>query len=308
MVWNDPAVQELAKKFVAAADEVNVILWQRGKQEAELFRKFSAEGHYKKPWQGIYAATPSGKLLGSTNQRDARVVADMLRSALEKWSALEKKDRLLPEAPSKDAGGQSLYPDGGLVLQVFSRDLPRKDGGETRGFWAGAWNEDYAWFTKDEARSLLPASREPGARQPAPERLARRLAKCHLIDNVRGEAYPFDEADVKRAEMSLVVDRLDGDVVHFLIEGATRAEHGDHGYESKLLGRASYDLKADKFTRFDLVAAGTRWGHRSRTGARQGDLDPAPLGIAFRLAATTDGADRVPPAFVLHPLGKKYFD
>lgn len=311
MVWSDPAVRELASKFIPAADEVNVILWQRGPAERALFTKIGEQGHYGKPQQGIYAAAPSGRLLGSTNERDAKVVAAMLKMALESWERMDRKDRLLEKDPAKEPQGRSLYPEGGLVLQVYSRDLPRKDGGEAKGYWAGAWNSDYAWFTKDEARAMVPA---PGSKLEVPEPLARRIARSHLTDNVRGESRPFEPDQVRKAELGAVVVRAEGDLLHLRLEGAMSAEEKGNwkikegevstarGYDMKLFGRATWDAKQGRFTAFDLAATGPRWGgwNHSRTG----DLESNPMGVSFRLAP---GADRVPPAFVLAPLGENYF-
>jgi hypothetical protein len=306
LVWTDADVQELLKKFVSAADEVNVILWQRGPKEREFFQKIGAQGHYGKAWQGLYAMTPSGQFLGSTNQRDAKVVAEMLRKALEKYQAMEKSERLMAQKPSREPEGRSLYPEGGLVLQQFSRDLPRPDGSDKTGYWAGAWNTDYAWFTKDEAKALVPASREPGARQAAPERVVRRIVTCHLIDNVRGEAFLFKPEHVKKAEFALVVTGAEGDRVHLRIEGSTKAEEpGVRGFEAALEGKATWDAKQERFVRFDLIASGPRFGGAA---SRQGDPGPAPLAVAFRLPLTSEPSDRVPPAFVLSPLGPKYFE
>jgi hypothetical protein len=314
LVWSDPEVQKLAANFVPAADEVNVILWQREKEEADLFRVIGNQGHYQKPQQGVYAATPSGKLLASTNERDAKVVAAMLRAALEKWNGMDRKDRLMEKPPKPGrAGPMSLYPEGGLVLEVFLRDLPRADG-EVKGFWAGAWNADVAWFTKDEARSFVPDDLKVGARRAMAETPARRLVKFHLVDHVRGETSPFGDADVKKAEIALVVQKVEGPRVDLRIEGATRAVQAgewatyegevsrERGYEAKLEGRATFDSKEGKFTRFDLVAAGPRWGGTS--GVRHRDLEPQPMGVAFRLAGDVG---RVPPAFVLYQGGWDYF-
>ena len=128
-VWPDPDVQELAKKFVPAADDINVILSQRGPEQAALWKKIGAQGHYKRPGQGIYAATPSGTLLASTNQRDAKAAAETLRKGLAMWESLKREERLMNGRPSPEPEGPSrFYPKGGLVLQAFYRDLPRKDG------------------------------------------------------------------------------------------------------------------------------------------------------------------------------------
>ena len=272
MVWSDATVRDLLSKFIPAADEVNVILWQRGPAERELFTKIGKQGHYGKPDQGIYATTPSGMLLGSTNQRDAKVVTEMLQKALAKWETLDKKDRLLDKDPAKEPQGRSLYPEGGLVLQLFSRDLPRKEGGESKGFWAGAWNSDVAWFTREEAKSMVPESGSPGSKKPFAEKLARRIARCHLTDNVRGESRLYESDHVKKAEMSMSVTKSEAGLIHLRIEGVAAAEEKGtwkiqgseistaRGYEMKLLGQAIWDAKKERFVAFDLVAAGPRWG------------------------------------------------
>jgi hypothetical protein len=236
----------------------------------------------------------------------------MLREALRKWNAMEKKDRLAEAAPPAAPEGrrrhESDYPDGGLVLQVFSRDLPR-EGEAARGDWRSrAWNLDFAWFTREEMMSLAPPSREPGARHAAPAKLVRRLARFHLVDNVRGQTPPFRDEHVTKAELAIVVERVEGDVVHLALEGATRAAEtgewpidglrgrprkSERGYETKLAGRAAWDAKAERFTRLDLVAAGSRWG-ATQFNVRGDDRGPAPMGVAFRLAAPTD---RVAPAY-----------
>ena len=55
-----------------------------------------------------------------------------------------------------------------------------------------------------------------------------------------------------------------------------------------------FDVERGRFTRFDLVAIGTRWGGTTHN-ARGRDLDPAPVGYAFTLA----GDDEVvAPAFM----------
>ena len=163
---------------------------------------------------------------------------------------------------------------------------------------------------------MMPASVQ-GAHRAVPEKLARRLARCHLIDNVRGEAHLFPEDAVVKAELTLSVVKVDEAGVRLKIEGAVKSVQkgpwkvsaaetcDERGVDLKLLGRAAWDPTAERFTRFDLLAAGPRWGG---TGlARTRDLEPQPLGIAFRLAGDKD-SDRVPPAFLLSPLGAKYFE
>jgi hypothetical protein len=310
-VWSDPEVQELAKKFIAAADETNVILHQRGPEQSALWKKIGAQGHYKGPGQGIYVATPSGALLASTNQRDAKVAAETLRKGLAAWESMKPEERRMSGKPAPEPEGLTrLYPEGGLVLQAFYRDLPRKEG-EVKGFWAGMWNQDFAWFTREEARSLVPDSRVPGASIAMPEKLARRLVKYHLVDNVRGATRPFSDESVKRAAITIRVSAVEGDALRLKIDGASLAdEKGGKtfcGFDAHVRGHAIWDLKKEMFTSFNLLATGDRWGDNTLDNDRRDDLGAHPMGIAFRLAGSSDEADRVPPLFVTYAMREGYF-
>lgn len=251
----------------------------------------------------LYALAPNGKLLApGVGPHEDEVVA-MLEQALKKWEAMSKDERLLSEPPRKVPGASrcaELYPEDGLVLQAFSRDLAR----EGR---AGVWNQDFVWFKKEEVRTLIPPSRARGTRQAVPNALSHRLARFHLIDNVhgvRGEGMKvpsgFSKEDVKKVDLVLEVKDAQGDLLSFRIEGVVRNENGGRGYDAKLLGRAAYHEREERFVSFDLVSVGTRWGERP---ARKGSADPAPMGVAFRLASR-EKADRVPP----DQIHRGYFD
>jgi hypothetical protein len=308
-------VLKLAARFVPAADEVYRLqdLKTGTDPECRLFQKFAERGHYRRPGatrQGTYCVSPSGLLLGSANSNDPKRVADLLEKSLARWGTLRREERLLPADPREQLADirrpERHYPEGGLVLHVTSRDLPREktQAGPARAGWRElAWNQDFAWFTRAEARQFVPAEAEVGKKQDLPVPLLRRIACAHLIDNVRGQTSPFEEGQVKKARLSAEVTAVDGDVVALRLEGQTRtaAEGGrEHGLEMRLLGRATFDLSGGRFRTFELVAVGSRWGG-TRLNGRRGDADAAPIGILFTLAA--DGpCERVAPAFSRHPV------
>src|SRR5262249_43992943 len=115
-------------------------------------------------------------------------------------------------------------------------------------------------------------------RYRVPDKLVRRLARLHLLDSVRGiaDARPFEDKDIKKAEMFMKVIKVDGDLLYLEIDGATRAveppladatgsgrpDEKERGYEATLYGRATVDLRQNKFSSFALVAIGARWGGR----------------------------------------------
>ncbi|MCI0342045.1 MAG: hypothetical protein L0216_13025 [Planctomycetales bacterium] len=324
-VWCDPRVKDLVARFVPCADEVYGLQSGTG-PECELFRKIAEQGHYAgrtKPSntrQGTYAAAPSGRLLASVNSNDPARMARMLRDALAAWEKLPREERLLPGEPAANAENrlrwEQRYPADGLVLRVHTRDLPRAEDaareGSAKDWRAAAWNQDFAWFTRDEARRLLPEDPAAGAARAVPESLVRRLARCHLLDDVRGQTSQFDERHVARARLESSVVRHEGNLVGVRLEGETRTSsegkwrvHGleersvekqSRGFEARLLGRAVFDLSAGRFVRFELLAVGTRWGG-TQYNCRQDDLAPAPMGVALTLAGDSP-AERVAPAFV----------
>ena len=322
-VWSQPEVQKLLAQFVPAADEVWG-LQNRDDPASLLFQKVAEQGHYAgrtKPTntrQGIYATAPSGRLLASVNTRSAERVSQMLERALAAWDALPESDRYLadPELESVLSawGAERLYPEGGLALQIFARDLPRD---KTIGDWRdAAWNRDFVWFRRDEMLTFVPGGRdgdapEVGDRTDVPETLVSRLASLHLVDFVRGQVTLFADSNVEIASMVSSVIGVDGQHVRLQLEGRSRAVHHgawpvagyedmhnpkeqERGVQTQLLGYATFDLASKRFTDFQLLSIGTRWGGTQYNG-RSGDLEPGPIGFLF---VPADPDLRVPPSSV----------
>jgi hypothetical protein len=306
-------VLELSARFVPAADEVYRMqnLKTGTDPECRLFQKFAELGHYRRPGtsrQGTYCVSPSGVLLGSINSNDPKRVFDLLEKSLARWETLSRAERLLPTDPKKQLAEirrpERHYPEDGLVLTVNSRDMPRDADRPkaARADWREtAWNQDFAWFTRAEARQFLPAEPKVGAKQEIPVPVIHRIACAHLIDNVRGQTSPFDESQIKKARLTAEVTAVDANTVSLRLEGETStAVDGprQHSLDMRLLGTANFDRTKGRFVAFELVAVGVRAG-RTQLNGRRGDTDPAPIGILFTLAG--DGpCERIAPAFNQH--------
>ncbi len=328
-VWSDPNVVELIQNFVPVADEVARL--QRGSDpEARLFQTIAEQGHYAGygppkhtgTRQGTYAAAPSGVLLASINSNNPEKMADMLRRALEKWRSLPRQERLLaqdPQAVAQEAArarAERLYPEGGLVFRVDTRDLPRNDNTQEPNDWrANAVNQDFAWFTKDEACRFVPENPAVGQAHEVPEPLIHRLARLHFLDNVRGQTIEYGDEDVKTARLTGTVTGVVGSRVSLRLDGEVRLSaegtwpvndrHDadnprphQRGFHGRLLGYATWDNEKQRFVVFEMVAAGTRWG-ATQYNVRHGDHAPAPLGFALTLAGDTP-RERVAPAEFWH--------
>jgi hypothetical protein len=318
-VWSNPEIQQLLKGFVVSADEVHRL--QTGKDpECQLAQKVFEQGHYAgrvqptNTRQGTYATAPSGVMLASVNTNDPKRMADMLRAALAKWNSMSESERMLAGNPADQKAAvqraENRYPKDGLALRVFSRDLPREKKAED---WrANSWNQDYAWFTKEEVRALLPARAEAGQKATVPDALIRRLARLNFVDNVRGQTSPYasEHVSVARLESEIVSVRSGVAAVRFT--GETKAERQgtwavagfrDMGSPSaqrlgmslRLYGTGTYQISEGKFTGLEIIALGTRFGATQYNG-RHDDLDPAPIGFLVTRAGDT-AAERVAPSF-----------
>ncbi|HEX6811847.1 MAG TPA: hypothetical protein VF384_09520, partial [Planctomycetota bacterium] len=291
-VWSDPAVKEWLPSFVTVADEVGRL--QRGKDaECRTFQGFCESGHYggrTEPTdtrQGIYVVTPRGRFLASINTHSAAKVAEMLRTSLARWAELPAAERALGEQEAKDLQAskrfEDRYPSDGLVLAEYLRDLGRPV--DEKDWRTRAWNTDQVWFTAAEARSLVPKQHEVGAVIAVPPRLVERLARFHLLDSVRGQTPPMSRDAVREASLQSQVTAVQGDEVSLQFTGKTRTEvsvpaanaeaakETSRGVATDLRGHARWNAKTGRFTAFELLAVGTRWG-ATQYNQRAQDLEP----------------------------------
>lgn len=324
LAFSDPEVIALATSaFVPVALDCSVLQSQQD-AEGDFFRLVAEQGHYggrvvpTSTRQGQYACTADGMLLASINTRDAANMLAMMRSALDRWPSRAGR--------RGDDGGDGPGavperrgpPEGGLVLRVFTRDLPRAPaagrdaapGGAAGPDWRSrAVNHDHLWFTADEAALLVPDPALPGAARGAADGLARRVARFHMIDIVRGETPMWRPAEVGRAELRSTVEAVGAEGVRLRLDGSFRCaaqgtwavrpfgprlEGLSRGFEARLLGRATWDPAARRFTAFEAVAAGVRWGG-SEHNLRWDDLEPAPMAVLFELADGSAPGDAIAP-------------
>ncbi len=311
--FSDPTViRLLSEQFIPVAGNSSALQRQQD-DVGQFFRHIAEQGHYggrthpTTTRQGSYAFTATGQFLASINTRDPEKMAGMLGVALSRWREAALLGNRAPVQVLGAAAPDRGYPVGGLVLQLVARDLPRTIDTRPDDWRKGAWNFDYAWFTRDEAQKLVPEPGTVGTHRAAPRALLRRLARFHLRDCVRGEPFAWPESAIQHMDLWSEVTGVNGSLVHLTLTGAvrlactaswTRPEDGEErsypaGFDCQLQGEATWDRLTNRFIAFDLLAAGQRWG-ANQYNNREDDLGPQPLGIGFTLAGTTP-ADRTPP-------------
>jgi hypothetical protein len=316
LAFSDPEViRLLSERFIPVAENCSPLQVQPD-AKGEFFRKVAEQGHYagrtvpSATRQGQYACTADGTLLASINARLADKLLGMLREALERWQQRPQAQAEQPGAAQyvPDPRYRTLYPEDGLVLRVVSRDLPRVADSRPQDWRTQAVNYDFAWCTRAELLSLVSPNPQPGQRFPVAWPIVRRLARFHLLDNVRGETPAWKEDEVRAAAMTLEVAGVEPPAVHLRLDGTVlniacgtwavrpfgeKYPQSERGYHCRVHGRLTFDRTQEQFTRFDVLAVGDRWGGTEHN-CRWDDLAPAPLGIAFELAGRSP-QERVPP-------------
>lgn len=295
---------------------------------------------------GLYCVASSGEPLACMDDpRKPQALRTMLEQAERRYAALAPAARLprvraVPRSPWRWSRflPRSAIRDGTIVLEGIVRDVawdyPLDDAcklhsEKPRGWYTHYgnrknWNVDRIWLPA--AAELVPANPKAGEVFPLPERVARLLARFHFIDSVHEAGMPFGAADVKRFDLSAEVVGVTSAAVEMRLRGETRCvaegvwqaaarvapELQERGVSVWIEGWLSYDRARRRFTRFDLLAAGTRWG--ASPGNRRVDVERAPftenraparIGFAFRLSPSGP-ADSLPPA-ALGRLGALYF-
>lgn len=317
-VWSDPKIQELARKYVCVSVDQVPLLFENDavrNDERVFFKRVTDQ--VTAAWagdsrQGTYVLTPSGKLLearglwkvGWQDMENPKVILQILQSGLDQWGRMSAAERRrdpglkLPAETVND--WDKLYPADGLVLRMTCRDLPLKEGNWSQVVWNDAvWeNLDYAWYRKEEAFQWMPRGIKTGTAWEIPRPLVERLVRFHMIDNVRCHmAKLFRKEDVQKARLTGKVVEVRGNNVMVRYEGESRAERLDTkvGYESAMLGRAVFNAASGRFTTFELIAVGRRWGlQETRESAK-----PTPLGFIFVIPAGRDPRDHAPPRFLV---------
>jgi hypothetical protein len=329
LVWTDPKLQELSARVIPTADQIErpgKSLEEGTSFESRFVQKVKKQCNKLATYQGVFVATPNGLLLAGSHEaiHDPRKVEKLLRRGLEKWGKLSAAERLMSKEVFARAAaelaaveGKSRFPRDGLVLRVICRDLPRSPK-PSKFPSRNAYNQDYAWYRKAEARAFLPEKPVKGARVKVSRGLVERLARFHFVDLVRGHTASFPQKAVKQAELTAEVIDVKGNRVSLRYQGRTRTSEvhdGVHvegkwnakgpgipepqtrGVDTRIEGRAVYDQKAGRFVSFELVALSQRWGGNAYNGRLdERDFGPAPMGIVLQLAGDR-AAERVPPMF-----------
>ena len=313
-VWSDSRIIKISKELIPTTDEV----WRlQTKKDADalIFQEMANSGHYRGEGttrQGIYICTPSGKLLSSINSLNPDEVLEKIRYGLELWNKKDNSEKISKEKIDIKVKHrwEDSFPNDGLILESFNRDLfsdpPKKDDRNSR------WNMDHVWFNKYEARKWIPSEPKIGLTYKVPEIISNRLFCFHIVDNVRGQTIPFAPQELKNSEIIVLVTDVRESIVDITIKGSSVAKSDgpwllgdndwkpkdllDHGMSSEIFGKATYNLKQNKFTDFEIVSIGKRFG-KTEHNSRINFPDTSYVGFLFQINRN-DKNSKIAPAFI----------
>jgi len=274
---DDRVIELLREKFIPLA--VDCWYYDRSKDAAgEFYKKVVSQREAFRPGvrstQGFYAFAPDGSLLRGWNNRNVPRMREYLEKALKDFKPGESEEI----KGARDPRFARALPEGAVVVDVFTKileaDWPPTDDEMVKPLRV-ATGRDHLWILKDEVESL--------AAGKMPEKLARRIARFHLVDNTRGEPPHWDATEVGDFNLSLGNGRLSG-------RARLLSKDKDRAFDAGLVGRIEF--KDGRLTKFDLLARGFFRGEGRYT--MNGPKGKFTLGVAFAIAREGEAAKVAP--------------
>ncbi|MFK7739790.1 MAG: hypothetical protein AB8H80_05655 [Planctomycetota bacterium] len=304
MVWSNPRIRKLTREFVSVADGVYMLYPEdagnlnrvKNNEDHQFFKRFGesmppGDWHHPGTKQGIYMIGPDGEYLEGCFAASGAPddVAGRLKRALQRWETLRKeKDYANEPVPFVKTMLPHELTSAEFLLRVHARDLPRGDRKQMRfsprehlsGRWdefmQWAWNEN--WHDTPDWRALLPAAGKDA--KSVDEDFVSWLVCNALVDNVRGQANPWEERAVQKAELTVQRVGTQAGKVKLVYRGMVNLEQDNRTLQMKLYGEGLFDKKANDLVKFELLASGMRAGSQ-RFNQRWTDMGPAPIGFAI---------------------------
>ena len=247
----------------------------------------------------------------SVNSTQIGRVQRLLGDAIRIWNKTTTTERSpdFKQAVVTDPRFSKSPPTDGLYLLSMIRDLPRDAKAKSTDLTAK--NVDHVWIKKEEMLAMVPDNPSKGQLVPMPKVVAERLARFHMIDSVHGQTNPFDEGQVKINGVGLKVMKVTDDTIKFVVYGRSSAKRPPSkktnpytgfritkniGNDLVWSGAVVFDRKQQRFTRFDLLAVGERWGG-SLYNFRDSDLGRSPIGFAFQIIPNVED-NPTPPSYL----------
>ncbi|HWB01429.1 MAG TPA: hypothetical protein VG796_00300 [Verrucomicrobiales bacterium] len=247
--------------------------------------------------QGMYIIGADGTPYAFANDHDPADIHELMNLGLQRFRE-RPPARVAISDTEKNAPFSVCPPETAQVFQVFARiPSPPKD----CSLLNNGVGRDFCWIYKNERCEVAQlASR--GKAFDMPVAIARRIARFHLMDGVRGTPDMWQSDEVK----SLRLRARPTGPGQLILTGkfSLRARSGRRGYTGTIEGTLTFDPDTFEWTRLRLLADGTAFG----AGTYTPNQPPRPYRLLVGLLNTTLPEARfVPPEEVATRNGDKRY-
>ena len=203
--------------------------------------------------QGMYIFGADGTPYGFANDHDPADIDELMTLGLQRFHEHPPAPVTITEEEKK-APFSIPPPDSAQVLQVFARiPAPPAD----CSFLNNGVGRDFCWIYENERREVAELA-TAGGEFEMPDTIARRIARFHLVDDVRGTPNMWQEDEVK----SLRLHAQPAGPGQLILSGnfSLHSKGGRRGYTGTFDGTLTFDPATFAWTRVRLLADGTAFG------------------------------------------------
>jgi hypothetical protein len=209
--------------------------------------------------QGYYVLAADGTPVAFDNNISR--IGSFIEDSLQRARQVSSRTRAVTKSELEDAA-PAVPPAGTSVVRLYTRIRPVPAGADEMNEMLG---RDSMWILAEEVRAMGAEATKVGRELELPENLVTRLVLFHLIDNVRGQVWPWQPASIKKAVLRGRVSGVEGDRRKLVFTGtfAKQDTHPpqwtDRGQEGTIEGELEIDVKTERVVRFRAIAKSTAW-------------------------------------------------
>lgn len=208
--------------------------------------------------QGMYIFGADGTPYGFANDHGVEDIDAFMTLGLKRFK--ERPPEFVSVSDEeKQADFSIVAPQDTQVLQVFAR-IPSPPETSTR--LNNGVGRDFCWIYENERREIAELA-AAGEEFDVPAALARRIARFHLVDGVRGTPNMWESNEVRA--LSLRAKPTGAGQLTLVGEFTLRARSGRLGYSGKIEGTLSFDPESFEWTRVRILADGVAFGSGTYT-------------------------------------------
>lgn len=236
--------------------------------------------------QGMYIVGADGTPYGFTNDHEPADISRLMDLGLQRFRA-QPPGPVTVTAEEKAAAFSITPPPTAQVLQVFAR-IPAPP--NTCSILNNGVGRDFCWVYADEQKAIARAAQGAhGSVFALPNTLVRRIARFHLVDDVRGTPNMWEAGEVRTAQLMAKI--LSPTRLELTGRFVLKTARGNRGYSGTLEGTLELSPATGQWSRVRLLADGTAFG----AGTFTPNQPPAPYRLLVGFLNTTLLEARIVP-------------